>query len=149
MPGKKLSIFICIVIVMLLGVLLMGCGGSEQPEPSGELEYASAITEDVLKAFDAGDYATFSRYLDAVMKQAMPEDTFLKGRANIQEKIGSYISKEFVETQIVEEVYTVVIYNAKYTEEPADVKITITFTETDGGVLVSGLYFNSPKLVAQ
>ena len=146
MQTKMFKIFAGIVAVLILVAALAGCGESEK---SGEPEYAGAIAERMLLAFDTGDYAAFSGYLDAVMKQAMPEDTFQQGRAFIREKIGDYISKEFVETQIVEEVYMVVIYKAKYSNEPADVKVTVTFMETDAGILVSGLYFDSPKLRSQ
>ena len=149
MQGKILKVVTSVIVVMLLGVVLLGCGKSEPAGPSVEPEYAGDIAERMLLAFDTGDYAAYSERLDPPMMQAMPEETFQKGRAFIREKIGDYISKEFVETQIVEEVYMVVIYKAKYSNEPADVKVTVTFMETDAGILVSGLYFDSPKLRSQ
>lgn len=140
-----LKIFTVIIILMLLGLMLPGCGEPEPAEPG----YAGAITENILQAMNSGDYALFSEYFDEQMRETIPDDLFQKSRDLIRGKIGDYISKEFVETQIVDEIYRVVIYKARYSDEPADVKITVTFTETGSGALVSALTFVSPKLQGQ
>jgi hypothetical protein len=147
MQGKMLKVITGIIVVMLVGVaVLPGCGKSG---PSGEPEYAGAIAENILQAINSGDYAPYSEHFDDQMRKAIPEDLFQKSRELIRGKIGDYISKEFVEKQVVQEIYTVVIYKAKFSEEPADVKVTVTFLETDTGVFVSGLSFVSPKLQGQ
>jgi hypothetical protein len=146
MQGKMLKVMAGVIGVMLLGVVLAGCGKSG---PSGEPEYAGAIAENILQAINSGDYALYSGHFDDQMRQAIPEDLFQKSRDLIRGRVGDYISKEFVEKQVVQEIYTVVIYKAKFSEEPADVKVTVTFLETDTGVFVSGLSFVSPKLQGQ
>jgi hypothetical protein len=101
-----------------------------------------------LTALNSGDYAAFSKDFDEAMKKAIPETDFQEMAAAFDEKIGDYVSKKYVSRQDeVQKIYTVVIYQAEFTREPAGVKVTITFLETVGGeVLVSGLFFNSPKL---
>jgi len=138
-----------IVVLLLLAVAMTGCGESEEPmEQSDEPEYAGAIIESILQAFNAGDYAAYSEHFDEAMKKAMNKTVFNGTRDFIRARIGDYVSRKFVESQAAQEIYTVVIYQAKFSEENA-VKVTITFLETDDYVYVSGLYFDSPKLRGQ
>ena len=134
------------IVLMLLALAMAGCGESEEPvENSGEPEYACEIMDKILEAFNDGDYAAYSERFDEAMKKALNETVFNGTRDFVRARIGDYVSREFVESQEAQEIYTVVIYQAKFSEEDA-VKITVTFLETDDYVYVSGLYFDSPKL---
>ena len=142
----KISKTSFIIVLMLLAIALIGCSESAPVEQSEEPEYAGEIIEEVLQAYNTGDYAMYSKRFDTAMKEAMSEFVFQQTHAFNKNRIGDYVSREFVDSQVAEEIYTVVIYHAKFTDEPADVKITVNFLETDDYVYVSGLYFSSPKL---
>ncbi len=134
--------------------LLAGCGGSGQTGTntatlaSGEPAYATAMTDKILQALSSGDYAAFSRNYDASMKLVMTEAAFNQTRDLINGKIGTYVSKQFSSVQ-EKDGYTIVVYQAKYTDEPGDVTVSIAFTGTGDKVLFSGIWFDSPKLREQ
>ena len=138
-----------LIVIALFAVLLAGCGQSDKSvEQSEEPAYAEAITESIMQAYNDCDYDTYSEHFDPAMKKAMNETVFYGTRDFIRARVGDYQSKKFVESRVAEEIYTMVIYQAKFSEEDA-VKVTITFLETDDYVYVSGLYFDSPKLRGQ
>jgi len=146
--GKIIKTGLDTVAVLLLIAGLMGCSQSEPTESLAEPEYAGAIAENILQAFNTGDYAAYSKHFDEAMKKAMPEATFQDTAALIKRTIGDYISKEFDRTE-TDNIYTAVIYRAKFNEEPGVVTVKVVFLETDDNVLVSGLWFDSPKLRAK
>ena len=113
-----------------------------------EPEYASAIAESILQSFNTGDYAAYSEYFDEAMKKAMPEVAFQQTAALIHDKVGEYQSKAFASVE-TEDIYTVVIYRAKFSQEQWGVTVRIVFLETDDNVFVSGLWFDSPNLRAK
>jgi hypothetical protein len=65
-----------------------------------------------------------------------------------QSKIGDYESKEFVKTQLNRE-YEVAIYKGKYSNEPKDVMISITFKNGDEAHKAQGLFMTSSKLASK
>lgn len=75
-PRKMMKIFAGIIVVVLLGVALPGCGEPESAAP----EYADAIAESILQALNSGDYALFSEYFDQQMRETIPENLFQKSR---------------------------------------------------------------------
>ena len=138
-----------LAVLTMLTLTVAGCGESEEPaKQSNEPGYAEAIVDSIMQAFNDGDYADYSEHFDEAMKIALNETVFKGTRDFIRARIGDYVSRKFVESQAAQEIYTVVIYQAKFSEENA-VKVTITFLETDDYVYVSGLYFDSTKLRAQ
>ena len=137
--------------VIMLGLVVSASACAVKPEP----EYAGSITEGILTGMNENDYAKFSEHFDEVMKNAIPEATFKQDDTiiifpTIKEVIGDYVpeSKEFWKVE-EQEIYTVIRYNTKYTDEPASVIVTVSFREIDGEIYVSGLWFNSPKLRGQ
>ena len=146
LPSKLMKVMAGVTVLIISVMVMVGCGDSGKSE---EPEYAGAIAEKILQAINSGDYIPYSEHFDAQMRKQIPEDLFLKSRDLIRGRIGDYISKEYVDAQIVDEIYIAVIYKAKFSDEPADVQVTVTFIETDAGPLVAGLYFVSPKLQGQ
>lgn len=142
--------WLILTVVMLL-MALAGCGESGKTgtaattPPAGEPAYAFAMAEALLQAIDDGDYGAFSKNFDEAMKLAMTEVVFSQLKDLIRSKIGTYSSMEFVSVQ-AKDGYTVVTYKAKYSNEPGDVTVAVTFSESGGTALVSGLWFDSPKL---
>ena len=128
-----------ILLALLITTALPAC--SSKPEP----EYAGAIAEDILQALNENDYAGYSEHFDEVMKNTVTESVFEQTATAIKEKIGAYVSKTFWKV-IEQDVYTVVIYRAKFTREPEDVITRVVFQEISGEIYVSGLWFDSPKL---
>jgi hypothetical protein len=141
---RKLVAFL--MVVSLVAVLSCSSGSNAPPDSQPqEPAYAGAIAEDILQAMNSGDYASFSQYFDDVMKKTIPEDTFRQYRAVYHDRIGTYESKTYWETTI-QDRSQIVEYKARFTQEPADVIVSIAFTQVDGQVRVSWLYFMSPKV---
>jgi hypothetical protein len=135
-----------VVVCLAITGMITACSPSATsslPEPS----YSEAMTENILKAINENDYALFSRDFDQTMKQAMSQQAFDQVKTTLLNKVGAYVSGslEFNQTALQGE-YTTVIYTAKFTNEPENVTVTITFRTVEENNLVSGLYFNSPKL---
>jgi hypothetical protein len=146
MLKKYLMKTVLVIICLVISGMITACSQSTTsslPEPS----YAKASTENIMKAINENDYTLFSRDFDQTMKQAMNQQAFDQVRTTLSAKVGSYVpgSLEFNQTAVQAD-YTVVSYTAKFTNEPENVIVTITFKTIDGNNLVSGLYFNSPKL---
>jgi hypothetical protein len=149
MHRSTLIAVVGIASVLLLMASLPGCGKSEEPAVTpSEPEYAAAIVDGIMQAFNAGDYAAYSEHFDEAMKKALNETVFRETGDFIRKKIGDYISREVTQVK-VEEIYTTVVYKAKFTDEPEDVKVTVSFLETEDYVFVSGMWFDSPKLRGQ
>lgn len=138
----KKNVLILTLSALLAAALLAGCAGKEPA-------YAGSITDNILSGIEQKDYPMFSRDFDDTMKTALPEEAFNSLADLLSATIGSYQSKSFGDaaetTQNGVKIMTV-IYKAKYSNEPADVLVTVMFSGEEGGRKVSGLYFNSPKL---
>jgi|WetSurMetagenome_2_1015567.scaffolds.fasta_scaffold311183_1 hypothetical protein len=105
--------------------------------------YSDPETENILISINNNDYAGFSKDLDQVMKNTLPQSAFSQLYSQIKSSIGDYISKEFAGASANNDV-TTVLYQAQYTDEPSGVWITISFNSDKK---VAGLYFNSPKML--
>ncbi len=134
---------VCGILAILVTMLGMSaCTQKTKPE------YADQIAESILLAINEDDYAKFSEHFDEDMKKALPEDVFRQTYPGIKERIGNYVSKEFLEVE-AEGPYTIVLYKARFTKEPADVKVRVVFREIEGKAYVSGLWLDSPRLFEQ
>lgn len=114
--------------------------------PVEEPEYASEMTDAVLNALTDGDYDAFIVDMNATMISALPKPAFIQMQTSLTATVGSYTGEKTYIMTHSDAGITTVVYEAGYTEEPAGVTITISFSEEDGAMKVSGLYFNSPKL---
>lgn len=142
MGVKTSKICAIVVLAVVLLAVLPGCGKGEPTEKAGEPEYADAITESILQAFNSGDYFAYSEYFDEAMKKAVPKAAFEVTCTQIRESFGDYVSKEFSSVQLnVQNIYTTVFYKAKFSKKMDGIKVKVVFLETDNGVLVSGLWF--------
>jgi hypothetical protein len=140
MSRKKFRIILGIALMLLVVASLPGCS-----QPVKAPDYADAMTETVLLAFNAGDYPTYSQYFVDSMKEALSETVFEGTREFIRDRVGDYISKEVTAVDVVDNK-TTVTYTAKFSDEPDNVKVTFVFFETGGNVYISGLWYDSPKL---
>jgi hypothetical protein len=134
-----------IAAVTISGGCMEKSGVEVEVDDVGQVrEYADPVTEQILVAMNENDYARYSEDFDQTMKNTMPEAVFDETNAVIRSKIGDYVSKEFQKAD--KDQYTIVYYNAKFTDEPADVTVKVVFQELNGTMKVSGLWLNSPKL---
>ncbi len=122
------------------------------PQPVDELSlriYADPMTENLLLAFENGDYAEFSRDFDDAMKNALNLAGFQQLRSQFDSKIGDYVSgsKTFIKGERAGN-YIIAYYRASYTSEPAGVAVKVVFTSDNGPAKVTGLWFSSPKLTS-
>jgi hypothetical protein len=146
MLKRIITISFCLITILSLLIMVPGCTKatpSSLPEPS----YAKSITENVLLALNNNDFTRYTADFDQTMKQAFSQSAFNQVKSTIASKVGSYAAGSLEFTQAVtQDNYTVVVYSAKFSNEPENVIVTISFQNVDGKNLVGGLYFNSPKL---
>ncbi len=125
-------------------VLFAGCGLSESDVP-----YASNMVDNMIAGIETGDYAAFSRDFSDTLKKAMDEDAFAALAETLSSTVGDYESKSFsqaADSKKDDIDYTVVVYKAKFSNEDADVLMTVSFSGAQGSKKIEGLFFNSPKL---
>lgn len=136
-----------LVFIMLL-MLLSGCGQKTKLNEGEVRGYSDTKLENILTAANKDDYTAYSKDFSDKMKEALTESNFKQQNKLIKDKIGSYESKEFVKLQNKGE-YITVIYKTKYSNEPKDVMVTITFRNGDEAHKVEGLFMTSPKLASK
>jgi hypothetical protein len=145
--SKRALLYLALCAVAIIAIMTPACTGKASnnlAEPS----YSPQITENILLAINAGDYAAFSKDFDDSMRKALPAESFQKQFSDgILGKIGEYQgnSKRFFQSSSQAQ-YTTVVYYAVYSGEPGAVLVQISFRMVNGQPLVSGIFFNSPKL---
>jgi hypothetical protein len=144
----RLKKFIPVLMLAMLLTFLAGCGQKSKINKTELKAYSDTILEDILVAANKDDYASYSKDFSDKMKAAISESSFKQQNKLIKDKIGNYESKEFIKTQPNGE-YVVAIYKGKYSGEPKDVMISITFKNGDEAHKVEGLFMTSPKLASK
>jgi len=143
---KRFKLYAALLTGLMVLVVFAGCGKQKVANlTEGQVSFAEPIAEKMLAAQKDGDYEKFSENFDDIMKSKLDENAFITNNELIKTKVGDYQSKEFTVAQS-DSKYTVVVYNAKYTNEPAGVKVTISFSQKDGKYFVSGFFEDSPNL---
>ena len=139
---KKILLFTACLLIVLGG----GCSkkASVSVDQQSVLSYANPIVDNLLAGFNEGNYAKFSRDFDHQMKTALPEAAFNQMRQSFVPKLGLYKSKAFSKAQ-KQEQGTLVIYDTEF-EKESEVKVRVVFTKKGDKNLISGLFFDSPKL---
>jgi hypothetical protein len=132
----------------MLLTLFTGCGQKTKINEAEVRSYSDTKIESILTAANKDDYSAYSKDFSDKMKEAITESNFKLQNKLIKDKIGSYESKEFVKLQNKGE-YITVIYKAKYSNEPKEVMVTITFRNGDDAHKVEGLFMTSPKLASK
>jgi len=143
---------VCLAAVMLLVVVgLVACAPSARAIPADEAEVLRGELEpkvdNLLDGLENGDYAAFTRDFDAQMREAMTEAKFADLRAQFDEKLGRYQARQFVKAEEIKG-FTALIYDARF-EDEEQVTVRVVFRQQDGQWLVTGLWFDSPKLRAK
>lgn len=137
------------VIFLLLSLLLFILYCSKESEITGEekekiVQNTEPLVARILEGFNEDNYLIFSKPFDERMKKGLKEEMFHKTRADIFSKIGLYISKRSPKV-FSKAPFITVIYKADF-EKEKDVNVRVIFQKYNKKYLVSGLWFNSPKL---
>jgi hypothetical protein len=163
MANKKISIYALIVIIIAaLSVFGAGCAKRGTIEP----DYSKAVAEDFLAAVSASDYDSvsavisedFKKSLKSMINTATGKEYTSEKEAfadkickPINEKIGKYEkgSLSFVKT-LSEKGCTSVFYKSEYSKEAqGDVTVQFVYEESEGKMLVGGIWFSSKTLKQQ
>ena len=107
------------------------------------LAYSEPLADVVFAAFESGSYADFSANLSDDMKTGMDETAFNNLKAQLDEKVGSYQSREVTSVIEIKEDM-VVIYKAVYSNAP-EVTVRLVFSTAEPHQL-TGLWLDSPEL---
>ncbi len=86
--------------------------------------YADPETETTLAGLSADNAAEYTKYFNEATKAAATKDVIDKAAAQINAKLGPYVSKEFLRAEMVDG-YIVVHYRAKYRK--GDIGVRIVF----------------------
>ncbi len=147
---KRIKVLLVVLLIIIASVsiyvYLISVGVQEitGQEKTGILQYAEPISDNLLIGYNEGNYTMLSRDFDEQMKNSLTEDVFLQNRELVTSKIGTYISRE-TPTVLKQGPFIIVIYSAEFEGENG-VQVRVVFLEYGDKNLVSGLWFNSPKL---
>jgi len=127
---------------------LASCAGGAKTLPADEAAtFASqvdALTENLLVSLSNHNYAAYIQDMDAKMKAASSEAQFEQVYAVVIGKIGKYVSRQM--TKVTEqEQFRTVVYDAQF-EQEEHVTVRVVYNIAEDRQLVSGLWFDSPKL---
>lgn len=129
---------------------LTGCAGAKTlpaEEATAFANQVDAMTENLLVSLSNHHYATYTQDMDAKMKAASSEAQFEQVYAMVIDKIGKYVSRQM--TQVTEQKpFRTVVYDARF-EREEHVTVRVVYNVTGERLLVSGLWFDSPKLRQQ
>jgi hypothetical protein len=134
-----------LALSLLIGVPACSSSGSSLAgtDRDAVLAYAEPMTDNLLAGFNAGDYATFSRDLNAQMRETLNEPNYTTVRAALLDRIGRYVSREVASVEWTGSLVTV-DYKARFEKDDA-VTVRVVF-ETADTHRIAGLWFDSPKL---
>ena len=139
---RKMSLF---VLTCLIASLFTACTPQVPTVTGAEydqvLQFSEPIADNFFAGLKAGNYAIFSRDFDTGMQKGLPESAF-SGLTSSLVKVGAYQSRT-VDRIEKPEGYYAVIYNAQFEQDVVTVRLTLTQSEPH---MVSGIWFNSPKL---
>lgn len=137
-----------LLLSLLMVLILASCAKTvDKAEVAG---YADPATERMLLAANVDDYAKYMENADNQLKAALPEAKCNETNKLIRDKIGTYVPgskliKNAARASQGGQNYISVQYTAKYTNEPENVTVLITFQDNDTHQ-VAGIFLSSPKL---
>ena len=142
---KLLKSFITISTLSLMIIGMCSCG--QKINTSEVRKYSDDITENILVTLKTGDYNRHIKDYGDEMKKAVTEDAFKKMYSSYQNKIGDYVSKQFMTVQS-KNGFIIAIYKAKFTKD-SNVIVRIVFKPGDDKHLVQGEFYSSKNLTAK
>jgi hypothetical protein len=139
---------VAMLIALILCTILIGCVASpkaiEGADRNAVLVYAEPKTDNVLNALNGNDFQAFIQDHDEAMLKASTAENFQSLQSLISSKLGKYLSREVTAVTAVGDKAVILIYKAKFEKEEG-VTIRVAF-QSGGDHLITGLWFDSPKL---
>lgn len=132
-----------LLITSLLLIPITGCGSNQ--EETAEPSYAGPIAEAALTSISDGDYGKHVELFVSELHSNLPETEFNEAHSRITSAIGHYQDKEFMSVTY-QAPLTVVIYQARFSGEPAGVTVRAVFQEVAGEMKLAGFWLDSPRL---
>ena len=119
-----------IVVISLSAILLTLVGGaiacksspSSTPDESAIRAYADPATETTLQGLSENNLAKYTQYGNSEFKAAVTQEILDKAVIQIDSKLGTYISKEFLRIG-EQDGYAIVHYKAKYTKGEVGIRM--------------------------
>ena len=135
--------------LLAAALILSACGGAQTVTLSGKarddvLAYSEPLTDNLLAAMNEANYTRFVLNFDETMKKAVTEKAFQDMLSSTGSKLGAYQTRE-VATVEDTGAYMRVTYTAKFANEDG-VTVRVVFSDGTSDHLISGLWFDSPKL---
>jgi len=132
----RLISFTATLLILLGGVL--ACSSS-QPQTSDVVSairaYADPATETTLHGLSESNLAKYTQHANSEFKAAVTQEILDQTAAQINNQLGTYVSKEFLRTE-EQGGYTIVHYKVTYTK--GEVGVRMVFDEDH---LVAGQWF--------
>ena len=106
-----------------------------EAEVAAVREYSDPATETTLQGLSENNIDKYSRYFNEKMKAAVTDDLFNKTASQLNNQIGTYVSKEFLRVGEQGE-YLIVHYSAKYSRGQVGIRMVF-----DRDHLIAGQWF--------
>lgn len=138
-------------LLAALALILTACGGYRvlpDDEARAFADEVDSMSENLLRGLSNHDYAAYTRDMDGPMLEVSTETHFDEVYNTLIGILGGYVSSEM--TQVLEQkqggvLYRAVVYDAEF-EQEAHVTVRVVYNVSGDRPLVSGLWFDSPRL---
>ena len=101
---------------------------------------AEPALDGILKGLKTGNYAEYSKDFDDTLKEAVPEDRFVKVRGQIDNNLGYCESKTYLGF-LQKGPTTVILWKGKFSKTGDDHLIKLIMSKRGNKDLVTGLWF--------
>ena len=130
-----------LVAAALFLFTLMGLTACERAvtdsEKTAVLAFSEVTTDNLLVGLSANDYAQFTRDFDTELLGRVPIAEFTTLQQELDNKLGSYLSRRVEQVTKADEFY-VVVYQASF-EQAKVVTMTVAFHDSDQAIATLGI----------
>ncbi len=131
-------------LMLAVSLTLAGAAGAAA-DPIGKNDkqvraVADPLLDNLLAAFNAGDYAKYSRDFDTTLMEMMPKEKFQKARDELLKKIGKYQSRQYLGF-LQPNKQTSVLWKGKFSNAEGDILIKMDVSKRKDKNVVVGLWF--------
>lgn len=135
------KIGISLLVVVALGLLLLNAVAAPVGTNDRQVKgLAEPILDNLMKGFNQGNYAQFSKHFDKTMLETINKQKFQEVREDLRKKWGQYKSKKYLGF-LNKQAYTIVLWKAAFADTQDDILITLVLSKSKDKVFVSGLWF--------
>jgi hypothetical protein len=134
---RKISVGLAAVVFLLAAAAWAAPVGTEDSQVKA---VAEPILNNLLTAFQDGNYAQYARDFDEARREAIPEVKFRQVRDDLREKLGELKSKKYLGF-LNQQPHTIVLWKARFDATPNDVLIKLVLSKRQDKVVVAGLWF--------